>query len=362
MDVAVGKPNLNRGMDAGLRQESFGIRGGNMAFPAGMSKSQPPPTTMSNPTLTQNYPLLPVDSAWDSEWDTGTFLFIKKDSNQLKQIFCLPFARTLMTQAGILRNRAMRKAVTDAEQAEIAARGGTTNGNFQSNGVLKSFTKSNARDYSFMGDMETIAKDLEFLGIAIGPADPSQQVGTLDMNGSTKYSGSSKQLPVVVNGHIILPNLWDVNVRAGQDLYIIIKPRLLDKQYFDPSGNLVAQATDNKVTDTVPDVIFYTNPHNKPPPYHSDNTALSKLTGGQPPLYDRAWIEWICDAQGKIIRGELRDGLVWRIGRVYNTYTVRSVTHGRLNNTPSAPLPFAKNYNKAGYEEIEIMVDSKRIY
>ena len=73
--MQVAKPNLNRGLSAGLKQESFGnFRDSNFKFPTGLSAAQPPPTRMTQPRFTYKYAILPTEGNWDMRWDTGTIL------------------------------------------------------------------------------------------------------------------------------------------------------------------------------------------------------------------------------------------------------------------------------------------------
>lgn len=351
MELQVDRPNLNRGTEAGLRQESFGnYRDNNFSFPSGLSSAQPPPVPYSQPRMTWNVPILPTENNWDTRWNMGTLYFGKKDLNQLKQLFCLSYARALMAQSAITRHEeTKRNARMTQDEIDLEGTGG-----------LKHFTKSRARDYGFMGSMETIAKELDFCGVGFGPVDPSLQIGTADMGNSARYSGHAKQVPMVVQGHCFMPNLWETKLRAGQDLFVILKPRIPGKRFYNTAGETMVVPSDIRDWDTIPDFSFYTNEVNKPPVFCSDNTALFENKGGQPPLHDRSYIDWECDADGKIRCGELKDGLVWKLGRVYSLQTSRAANTSRLTIKSSDPLQWARDYNT--FPMMEVQLDPQRIY
>jgi hypothetical protein len=363
--MQVDKPNLNRGVSAGIKQPSFGnFRGADFSFPTNLSRSQPPPTLQTQGRFTYDIPILPVDGSWDNRWNTGTFYMVKKDNNQLKQLFCLPFARTLMAQNGLAMHVSRRKALFstgDEADDDYYDEDSPTGGNgLQGSGTLKQFVKSRARDYSFMGDMDMIAKELDFSGIGIGPVDPSLQVGTADMGNTAKYTGHAKHVPAVHHGHCVMPNLWNTALRAGQDLFVIVKPRLVKNNYYNPSGEVMALPSTYKDYDTIPDFMFYTNVDNKPPVRCSDNTAELEGKGGQPPLYDRSYIDWDCDKSGNPVRGTLKDALVWKIGAVYSMQTSRAANVSRLNVKPAEPLAFERDYNT--FPMMEVFLNPSRVY
>jgi hypothetical protein len=352
--MQVSKPNLNRGLSAGVKQESFGnFRDSNFRFPDGLSKSQPPPTPLTNPPFTYKYAILPTENNWDMRWDVGTLLFVKKDDNALKQMYCLSYARTLMMQSGINHHLAKKSLPSSSSTTSSAL-----------------VTKPRARDYNFMGTMEDIVQNLEFAGVGIGPVEPGLQIGTADMTTSMKYSGNSKQVPFVAMGRCFVPNLWECQLRAGQDLYIGIKPRKIKGgKSYNELGDPKNVPTGIEDYHTCPDFFFYTHPANRPPPYCTDQSkALDEAKGNQPPLTDRAYIDWTVteDSMTKVktYEGEIKDAIVWKIGRVYrleqSRNTVRSVGTSRIYEKSQEPLSFEKDYRT--YPMIEIQLDPTRVY
>ena len=277
---------------------------------------------------------------------------IKKDTNALKQMYCLSYARTLMAQSAIAQHLANKKRAIS----------GTSAPSENDNTIQLGKNRPKARDYNFMADMESIAENLDFAGIGIGPVEPGLQIGSADMTSSAKYSGHSKQVPLVVEGNCFIPNLWECELRAGQDLYIGIKPRKPGKKFYNQLGEPLQISDDIKDTDLIPDFFFYTHPSNKPPPRCSNLSVLLEGKGDQPALTDRCYIEWTVDQSTGEMTGELKDGIVWKIGRVYRGETGRSVVGGtsRFNEKPQEPLTFTKDYRT--YPLIEIALDPKRVY
>ncbi len=143
-----------------------------------------------------------------------------------------------------------------------------------------------------------------------------------------------------------------------------MKPRQPGKTYYTASGDANGMPTDIDDTDTIPELIFYTHPQNRPPIYCSDYTPLHEGKGGQPPLNDRSYIEWdvSIDANGnkKILKGTLKDAVVWRIGRVYNPQGSRQSTGKRLAIKTNEPLAFTRDYRS--FPMMEVQLDPERVY
>ncbi len=343
--MKVAAPRLNQGMSGGIKQPSFGnFRDNDFSFPGTkLSAGQGPPAQLSQPRMTFHYPIFPPQTSWDKNWGTGTLYFMQKTKGLLKNMFCVSYSRTLMATMGIRARLDAKKPVDPNEQAADA------------------LLKPRQRNYGFMSNMERLMEEFDFAGVGFGDIEPGLQIGNADMGDSQRFSGAAKQVPLVARGHCFVPNLWETGLRTGQHLFIIMKPRLPGKAYYTATGDSNQMPTDIADTDTIPELIFYTHPENRPPIYCSDYSALLECKGGQPPLYDRSYIEWEVGPDKKtIVKGQLRDAVVWDIGRVYSTQSSRQSTGSRLAIKSTEPLAFTRDYRS--FPMLEVQLDPQRVY
>jgi hypothetical protein len=210
-----------------------------------------------------------------------------------------------------------------------------------------------------------VSENLEFAGLGIGPTEPGLQVGSLDISDSISFTGNAKHVPFVDYGHAFMPNLFDEDIRAGQDLYLIIKPVISQKTFFTPDRNGLQVPTHIQPHQLFCDTIFYTNKANIQPRYCSNTVELYKQNRGQTPLHDICYIDWILDTREKDPKhyiGELKPGMLWKLGRAYNQEFARFTTSSRSSSVrQKEPLPFDVDYNTA-YKKMEVQLDPKRIF
>jgi len=358
----VDKPNLNRGLSAGVKQESFGnFRDGNFSFPANIANAQPPPTSINRPRRTYDYPMFPIEQNWDMEWSQGTLLFIKQDTNYLKHLYDLHMIRWHMYQSGI--NEIIAKKKQQQAGTSTSWTASTLGG---SDDVQQRMKKNKTYDHSFLGTVESIKANLDFLGPAFGESDPGLQVGNIDITSDVTYTGNSKHVPVAIYGEAMMPMLFDEDLFPGQSLYMYIKGVRPQKDFGNPKQVGMRVPPEVCDWDIVPDVFFYSRQSNQEPPYLSDSTELYKCEGGQPPLADRAYIEWEYDSRLPIATqrrpqvGKVKQALLWKIGRNYNRETAfNSQGNSRLQTKAKEPLPFSINFN--ALPKMEFQVDIKKI-
>lgn len=366
MNNNVAQPNTNRGLAAGVQNERFGaFRDGNMSFPQGAAGWQQPPTTMSRPTLSYRYPILPTEHNYDAKWDNGTILFVKKDDNRLKRMYCLSLLRAMMMQSAIERHLDRRTGSGSGGAEPLADSVAAAFGK-PAAPVYSKIAKAKRVDHSFLSTIESIAENLEFAGLGAGPTDPSLQVGTFEMQDSMHYSGSQKQVPFIFNGNAFMPKVFQQDLDISTPLYMIIKGVCPPPKFYNPAGDGLTVPKSICKTDLVPDVIFFASPAHRAPMYNSDPSALYRRKGEQPPLDDLSYIEWSLDPRTKditnYVMAEMKTGLLWSIGHNYNSET-SAFDHASSKNlrAVTAPLPFHDDYGK-NCDLMQIYVNPKRVY
>jgi len=348
MQNQIDKPNLNRGVEAGLKQPSFGnFRGNNMSFPKNLANSQPPPTTQSRPRISYPLSMYPVPNDYDVQWGVGDLLFAKTDSNRLRHLYDMKLLRYVMYQSAISKHMEEISAMTRRNQADTIT-GAPELQTDTSEDLEKRLRKAKSVDYGFLATLESIEKNLDICGILFGETSPEVQVGNVELSNAVAFAGSAKNLSVMVDGDAYMANVFSNKIMPGQDLYLMIKPQKPQRQYANPRMHTFQVSADIKDWHLIPDLVFYTTPGGGEPPYMSSMDELYACDPTkQPPLTDRGYIEWSYDSRKKTDInterpqiGTLKQGILWHLGKAYNEEFPIVDVYDRNTPRPQQPLAF----------------------
>lgn len=325
-------PNLTGRGD--MNQPNFGLNNG-MNFDWGVVNGQPPPTQLNHGRTTHSYAIR-GDSVTERV-SAGEFMFVKVDTNAVKTPFTIPALRAAFYEA---RNGHM---ITSTQPAASMA-------------IYKNKSKGDA-----FHDLDWIIEHIEVLGVAIGEVEPSTQVGILDY-GTSKFAGPVKHIPITIHGHTLFPNIFDRQISAGAHIYMIIKMVPMQESYTDAKGG-AHKMIKGSAYPLVPDVIFVVSNNHKQPQYLPSCKELLEGRGEQPPLDSLAYIEWekVVSGSSTQLKGTLRHGALWMIGKVLHPEAGPNVAANRGAIRKAEPLPF-NTVNFGTFPKIEIMLCYRRIF
>lgn len=297
-----GRPKMDR---TGMNQPEFGMQDGSMSFPRGYETLQPQPTDPSQPRHTTGWRCR-LQLEIEKHLEIGTPLFVQKDVNvSAHTIWSLPLLRYQLRMARELQARLKGGAMKTVAIS-------TT---FPSS---KRIRVNEPQAETFLASMESLFENVEFAGISNGSPSPYAANGPYQ-NSFSVLTAKSQVIPTVTMGHSFFPNFFYSPIQNGQELFMIIKPvevRFASK-FVSPYGDPTASSLSD--SDLVIDIIFFTNPENKPPRRISGVEMLEYITKGtQPPLDSRSYIEMNSDGDY-----ELKDGLVYSIGKSLHHYPMR---------------------------------------
>lgn len=348
MQANIPAPNTNRGVSAGMNQPSFGIRNGNMKFPSNITNSQPPPTSASRGRRTIKVSIKPAPNNWDKKWGVGDWLLFKSDANMLKTAYDIPLFRYLTYQSAI------SKHLDDIEilknKSSSAPKSIFDGGSNMNDAIDMKYKKSRATDYGFLSTLESIDTNLELGGVLFNDTSPETQVGTMEVTNSVAFSGLAKEAAVMVEGDCYMPMLFSNKIMPSQGLYMMIKPQKPQRQYANPLMQTFQVPSDIKDWHLIPDLVFYTTLGGGEPPYLTsmDDLLYKRDPTMQPPLTDRAYIEWGYDERENVNMatrlpyvGELKQAILYKIGKAYNMESPITDNSYRGVPRPQDPLPFA---------------------
>lgn len=295
----------------------------------------------TNPLITYNFPIAPLRDGLNRQWDTGTMLFMKRDTQMVKQMFDLSMLRAMFYMAKI-------------QQVE----GERTDPNGRS---ALSGARSRGDNYMYLADLGSVRENLAFIGTAYSGSEPSigPRVG-LPTDGMA-YTGGFMMQNCVFQGMGTIPNFWGA-LAQNQKLYLIIKPMVMESTYYTAQGTPVkVPASILAKKRLVLDVCFYTSVNNAPPSCCTDASLLLKADGGQPPIDDAAWIDWRRDSDGNILYGTLERGIVIEIGSAYHSEVDSRQQPHAPGPRVAERLPWNMDYNTL-YKPMEVRFNIKNKY
>lgn len=340
--AGIGRANLDR---SGRSQPHFGMQGGSMTYSEAMERWQSEPVDQDQPRLTTDFRFRPqLDT--EKKLSLGTPLFIKKNVNvsahELYSLGVLRYLLRMSKERNVQQQQAAQKKqeqCPDPVPFPPAKR-----------------TKITEIAETYLATMESFFDTIEFAGVTYGSPSPHAANGPLATSMSV-LSVKNQVVAAVTDGHAFFPNYFNRDIRNGQELYMIIKP--IEVQYaskfVSPYGDAKSSALSQ--TDLVTEIQFYTNPAGKPPRRISSMESLGLLTSGrQPPLDSRSYIDTV--KNGDEISYELKDGLVYSIGRALHDYPMRPMY---MSTGGQQGLPSEMQSGQAT-NMIEIALRIRRLY